>query len=112
MFPILTGRLRLEQEVEGEEAEGVLLIEVRAISKALHIVFEKEKGHSSGYKVVNSRSSSSALETSSELIDIDFLNGALSLILLVVSVIFAHSQFMRQYIVILSYFIKVSFVIG
>ena len=90
MLPILTGRLHLSREVEGvERVEGVLLIEASAISKALHIVFEKEKGHSSGYKVENSRSSSSALTKSSSLIDIDFLCGALSLILLVVSVIFA-----------------------
>lgn len=49
------------------------------------MVFEKEKGHSFGYLEVNSLSSSAALAVSSELIDIDFLNGALSRILFVVS---------------------------
>jgi len=57
---------------------------------ALEMVFEKEKGHSSGYKVVNSLSSSAAFSMSSELMDIDFLNGALSRILLMTSVITYH----------------------
>jgi hypothetical protein len=46
------------------------------------MVFEKEKGHSLGYNEVNSFSSTAALSMSSEFMDIDFLNGALSLILL------------------------------